>query len=98
MAYEIGYDVVVYDDFCDSIGDEYEKCAKKFESALCTYQNNLQDILNHAVMDGALADNLKKFKEEAKTLQNEANGIAAAAKQCSKQFFSDMDTADSYLF
>ncbi len=98
MAYDIGYDILVMDDNCNLIGAEYEKRAKKFESVLRTYQNNLQDILDRAVMDGALADNLKKFKEEAKTLQNEANSIAASAKECNKQFLTDMDAADSYLF
>ena len=98
MAYDIGYDVVVYDDNYNQLGQEYVNRAKRFEDVLNKYQQTLQEILDCAVMDGALADNLKNFMCEVTTLKNQAGGAAEAAKKCSKGFLADIDTADSYLF
>ncbi len=98
MAYGIGYDIIVDDDNCNAIGNEYVNRAKKFENALDQYNALLEEILDSAVMNGALSDNLKKFKEATKVLKNEANSIAQAAQGCTRQFLTDMNSADSYLF
>lgn len=98
MAYGIGYDIVVNDDNCNAVGSEYADRAKWFENILERYDEILQEILDSAVMDGALADNLKKFRQEANALKNETASIAKAAQSSTHQFLADMDSADSYLF
>lgn len=98
MAYDIGYDIVVNDDNCNAIGNDFVNRAKRFENALDQYNALLEEILDTAVMEGALANNLRKFKEAANALKNEANSVAKAGQGCTRQFLTDMNSADSYLF
>lgn len=98
MAYEIGYDIVVDDDKCRSICNEYQNRADKFEEHLEEYLTILGRISTDAISEGDVSKRLADFKEQAEGLKGEAGSIADEAKKQNGAFMTDFDTADNYLY
>lgn len=98
MAYEIGYDIVIDDDKCRSICNEYQKRADKFEENLAKYLQILGRIKSEAIMEGSVSEKIGALQECAEVLKGESVTLANEAKTLNSSFLSDFDTADNYIF
>ncbi|WP_088815541.1 MULTISPECIES: hypothetical protein [Listeria] len=98
MTYKIGYDIVVNDDNCSDVGNEFTKIATSFEEKLKNYLDSLTRVLEGAVKSGEVASNLEAFQLEAKTLENILEGIHQEITETLKTFVSDIDTVDNDLY
>ncbi len=98
MAYEIGYDIVVDDEKCSSICNEYQKRADKFEENLKEYLQILSRIKSEAIMEGSVSEKIDSLQELVEVLKGESINLASEAKKLNSSFLSDFDTADNYIF
>lgn len=98
MAYEIGYDIIVDDDKCASICNEYQSRADKFEEHLEEFIKIIERISTEAISEGDVSKRLDDFKKQVEGLKGEAKNIANDAKTQNGTFLGDFDTADNCLF
>lgn len=98
MANGIGYDLIVKDDNCESIANEYYKLGNRFEEYVNRYSEILNRVANDGIKSGKVHDNLLKFIEAVNGLKNQGKELTINAEKCANEFLQDMDTADSYLY
>lgn len=98
MAYNIGYDLIVNDENCRTIGVQYIKIAQEFEDRLNEYINILNSVTANAIRTGVVSDNLAEYKQCVEGFKNQLSEISEAANDILINFLVDMDAADSYLY
>lgn len=98
MTYKIGYDIVVNEEDCEDMGNDYSLMAETFEQKLSDYLSSLDRILAGAVKSGQVADNLMLFQQEVKGLKKEVEEISKTAKEKATGFANAVDEADKELF
>ena len=98
MANGIGYDLIVKDDNCESIANEYYKLGNRFEEYVNRYSDILNRVANEGVKSGKVHDNLLRCNEAVNGLKNQGKELTINAEICANEFLQDMDTADSYLY
>lgn len=92
------YDLVVYDNEFEAMGEEYIKRAERFNEILEIYTASIKRILDEGIKSGQVHDNLNSFYETVEGLKDNVDDISKNAKKCLDGFIQDMDTADSYLY
>ena len=98
MANSIGYDLIVHDDNCQALSNEYYKLGERFEEYINRYSDILNRVANDGIRSGQVHDNLLRFIESVNGLKNQGKELAINAEKCANEFLVDMDTADSYLY
>lgn len=98
MADDFNYDLVIYDDDCKKIGQDYKDLTDKFNTYLDTYLGILDRVINNGIKSGKVHNNLVKFSESVTGLKGQINDLSDTAKGCAEDFVTDIDEADSYLY
>lgn len=101
----VEYDLIIEDDNCKEIGENYVKDATIFEDVLKEYIKIMEDVVNKGIPSGQVHENLKSFLEEGiKKINIGSNGegermfLSKKGKTCNESFIEEIDIADSYLY
>lgn len=92
------YDLVVHDDNCRELAQEYVTQAERYEEILEQYTDIIQNILETGIKEGNVHDNLQVYLNVVMTLKQQVTQIAGEGKKHTEDFLRDMDTADSYIY
>lgn len=98
MSDSLNYDLVVCDDDCKAMGQNYKALADKFNTYLDTYTEILDRVINEGLVSGKVHNNFKKYSEAVTKLKGQINDLADKAQKCTEEFVTEMDEADSYIY
>lgn len=99
------YDLIIEDENCKEVGENYVKEATKFEDILKEYIRIMEEVVESGIPSGQVHENLKVFLDEGiKKINTGSDGtgerlfLANKAKTCNDEFIEEIDEADSYLY
>ena len=96
--YDLGYDLVVVDEEYADLGSALGTMAESLEAKLKSYDESLSRVVDAAVKEGEVAENLAGFKSLVAALNGETRWLAKQGKQILSQYVKDIDRADKQLY
>lgn len=93
-----GYDLILRDSELLSAAKELGAFGSRLEDALAQYDSTLESITETSIRSGSLHDALVLYCAYVKKLEKISAGVGRAFKRIVKNYLSEIDTADDYLY
>ncbi len=90
--------LIVDDDYCNSMAAFFSKQGENLESMILAYVNELKVIKNSAIKDGAVSKTLEEYITYAEKLEKQFSSISSVAKTTVAKYLKSIDEKDQYLF
>ena len=92
------HDVLIVDEEFDAAAKAVSEVCGKIDALVGKYLDILNRCTVKEVMDGETAESLRAFADYAERLRNEAGKLASSHEAAKKNFLTQVDDTDSYLY